>query len=118
MPRLSLIVITKNEEAAIARCLRSANFADEMVVFDHGSTDRTVEIARAEGARVTVTPDWPGFGPQKNRALQAAAGDWIPLHGGIATTYYFPLYHRGQQPTEYRKRQANYRLGAKQVKSG
>jgi glycosyltransferase involved in cell wall biosynthesis len=77
VPRLSLIVITKNEEAAIARCLRSANFADEIVVVDHASTDRTVEIARALRARVIVTPDWPGFGPQKNRALQEAAGDWV-----------------------------------------
>jgi glycosyltransferase involved in cell wall biosynthesis len=77
VPRLSLIVITKNEEAAIARCLRSADFADEMVVADHDSTDRTVEIARSLGAEVIVTPDWPGFGPQKNRALAQAKGDWI-----------------------------------------
>ncbi len=77
MPRLSLIVISKNEEAAIARCLRSANFADEVVVVDHESTDRTAEIARAHGARVVVTPDWPGFGPQKNRALDQATGDWV-----------------------------------------
>lgn len=77
MPRLSLIVITKNEEAAIARCLRSANFADEAVVVDHASTDRTAAIARAHGARVIVTPDWPGFGPQKNRALGHATGDWV-----------------------------------------
>jgi glycosyltransferase involved in cell wall biosynthesis len=77
VPRLSLIVITKNEEAAIARCLRSANFADEIVVVDHGSTDKTAEIARTQGARVSVTPDWPGFGPQKNRALGHATGDWV-----------------------------------------
>ena len=77
MPRLSLIVISKNEEAAIARCLRSANFADEIIVVDHASTDRTAAIARAEGARVIVTTDWPGFGPQKNRALQEATGDWV-----------------------------------------
>lgn len=77
MPRLSLIVITKNEEAAIARCLRSANFADEIVVVDHDSTDKTAEIARALGARVSVTPDWPGFGQQKNRALGHASGDWV-----------------------------------------
>jgi glycosyltransferase involved in cell wall biosynthesis len=77
VPRLSLIVITKNEEAAIARCLRSANFADEIVIVDHGSTDKTAEIARALGARVSVTPDWPGFGPQKNRALGHATGDWV-----------------------------------------
>jgi glycosyltransferase involved in cell wall biosynthesis len=77
VPRLSLIVITKNEEAAIARCLRSADFADEIIVIDHGSSDRTVEIARALGARAEVTGDWPGFGPQKNRALAMATGDWV-----------------------------------------
>jgi glycosyltransferase involved in cell wall biosynthesis len=77
VPRLSLIVITKNEEAAIARCLRSANFADEIVVLDHASSDKTAEIARALGARVIVTADWPGFGPQKNRALGHATGEWV-----------------------------------------
>jgi glycosyltransferase involved in cell wall biosynthesis len=77
VPRLSLIVITKNEEMAIARCLRSANFADEIVVVDGASTDKTAEIARTLGARVSVTPDWPGFGPQKNRALGHATGDWV-----------------------------------------
>jgi hypothetical protein len=77
MKRLSVIVITRNEAGNIALCLRSAQFADEMVVVDSGSTDRTVEIARALGAQVTCTPDWPGFGPQKNRALAAATGDWV-----------------------------------------
>ena len=47
MPSLSLIVITKNEEASIARCLSSLDFADDIVVVDSGSTDRTVELARA-----------------------------------------------------------------------
>src|SRR5947209_8644966 len=77
VPRLSLIVITKNEEAAIGRCLRSAGFADEMIVVDHGSTDKTTEIARSFGARVIDTPVWPGFGPQKNFALGRAMGDWV-----------------------------------------
>lgn len=77
LPRLSLIVIAKNEEASIGRCLRSAAFADEKVVVDNGSTDKTIEIARALGARVIETHDWPGFGPQKNRALKAASGDWV-----------------------------------------
>ena len=76
MPSLSLIVITKNEEHCIARCLRSVG-ADEVIVVDSGSTDRTVEIARASGARVVVTSDWPGYGPQKNRALELARGDWV-----------------------------------------
>jgi glycosyltransferase involved in cell wall biosynthesis len=77
VPRLSLIVIAKNEEAQIGRCLRSASFADEMVMVDNGSTDKTIEIARSLGAKVIVTPDWPGFGAQKNRALDAASGDWV-----------------------------------------
>lgn len=77
MPRLSLIVIARNEEASIERCLRSAAFADEIVLVDNNSTDRTVEIARSLGAKVVKSPDWPGFGPQKNRALDAASGDWV-----------------------------------------
>src|SRR5690606_12963737 len=44
---------------------------------DSGSTDTTCEIARAHGARVEVSADWPGFGPQKNRALDLATGDWV-----------------------------------------
>lgn len=74
---VSVIVITLNEEAAIGRCLASVAWADEIVVVDSGSTDRTVELARAAGARVTVTTDWPGFGRQKNRALDLATGDWV-----------------------------------------
>ncbi len=75
-PLLSVIVITKNEAHRIERCLRSVSFADELVVVDSGSTDATVALARACGARVTVT-DWPGFGPQKNRALALARGRWV-----------------------------------------
>lgn len=74
---LSAVVITKNEEAAIQRCLESVAWADEVVVLDSGSMDRTVDIAREMGAKVSVSADWPGFGPQKNRALAMASGDWI-----------------------------------------
>jgi glycosyltransferase involved in cell wall biosynthesis len=76
MPSLSLIVITKNEEHCIARCLSSVD-ADEIIVVDSGSVDRTVEIARESGARVIVTSDWPGYGPQKSRALELASSDWV-----------------------------------------
>lgn len=76
-PKLSLIVITKNEEAAIGRCLGSVPCADEIIVVDSGSSDRTVEIAESLGAKVIVTPDWPGFGPQKARALALAQGQWV-----------------------------------------
>lgn len=74
---LSVIVITKDEEQAIGRCLGSVRWADEIIVVDSGSTDRTVDICRELGAQVQVTADWPGFGPQKNRALALAQGDWV-----------------------------------------
>lgn len=76
MRRLSVTVIAKNEEDNIERCLRAVPFADEIVVLDSGSTDRTVEIARQCGARVEIT-DWPGHVRQKQRAVDAATHDWI-----------------------------------------
>jgi glycosyltransferase involved in cell wall biosynthesis len=75
--QLSVIVITRNERANIADCLLSVDFADEVVVVDNASTDGTAEIAKSLGAKVTVQSDWPGFGPQKNRALDLACGDWV-----------------------------------------
>ncbi|RWK59678.1 MAG: glycosyltransferase family 2 protein [Mesorhizobium sp.] len=77
VPALSVIIISRNEEACIARCLRSVHFADEIVVLDNNSTDQTRDIASGLGARVLITLDWPGFGAQKNRALAAATGDWV-----------------------------------------
>jgi glycosyltransferase involved in cell wall biosynthesis len=73
---LSVIIITKNEEASIGACLASVSWADEVVVVDSGSTDRTIEICRGFTDKITST-DWPGFGPQKNRALEIATGDWV-----------------------------------------
>lgn len=75
--KLSAIIITKNSGATIRRCVESVAWADEIVVVDSGSTDRTLEICRELGAAVHVTADWPGHGPQKNRALALAGGDWI-----------------------------------------
>jgi glycosyltransferase involved in cell wall biosynthesis len=75
--RLSVIVITHNESANLRACLASVAFADETIVVDSGSTDDTVAIARDCGAQVLQTPDWPGFGAQKNRALALATGDWV-----------------------------------------
>ena len=74
---LSVVVITRNEQAAIRRCLESVAWADEIVVLDAGSSDDTARIARECGARVHIAADWPGFGPQKNRALALATGDWV-----------------------------------------
>ena len=77
MPSLSVIIITKNEAANIRACLESVAWADEIVVVDSGSADDTVNICKAMGARVYVHPDWPGFGPQKNRALSYATKEWV-----------------------------------------
>jgi glycosyltransferase involved in cell wall biosynthesis len=78
MPTLpfSLVVITHNEAANIARCLDSVPFAAEKVIVDSGSTDDTVAIAQAHGARV-VHQDWLGFGPQRNFATTQSSHDWI-----------------------------------------
>jgi glycosyltransferase involved in cell wall biosynthesis len=74
---LSVIVITRNEAAVIARCLESVAWADEIIVMDAASTDGTPDIARKLKAKVNATADWPGFGAQKNRALTLATGDWV-----------------------------------------
>ncbi|MEE2763355.1 MAG: glycosyltransferase family 2 protein [Pseudomonadota bacterium] len=74
---LSATIITKNEEDHIADCLVSVRqIADEIIVLDSGSTDNTVEIAKQYADHVEVT-DWPGFGIQKQRALEKATGDWV-----------------------------------------
>lgn len=75
--RVSTIIITKNAGTMIRRCLESVAWADETIVVDSGSTDDTAEICRELGVKLVVTDDWPGFGAQKNRALDAANGDWV-----------------------------------------
>jgi glycosyltransferase involved in cell wall biosynthesis len=78
MPTLSVILITRNEEANLADCLASLEgIAQQIVVVDTNSSDRTVEIAQTHGAVIAQPLDWPGFGPQKNRALALATGDWV-----------------------------------------
>ena len=75
-PKISAAVITFNEEEKIADCLKSLSFADEFVVVDSHSTDKTREIALAMGAKV-IERDWPGHVAQKNFALSAADGEWV-----------------------------------------
>jgi len=76
MAKLSVIIITKNEEANVRACLGSVIWADEIIVVDSGSKDGTVEICRELGARVHEH-EWQGFGIQKNRALSYATHEWV-----------------------------------------
>ena len=78
---LSIVIITFNEEANLGRTLASvqplvADGKGEIIVVDSGSTDRTVEIARAHGAKVFVE-EWKGYAAQKNSAIDKAEGDYI-----------------------------------------
>jgi glycosyltransferase involved in cell wall biosynthesis len=75
-PMLSVAIITKNEEANLARTLASVQFADEIVILDSASTDRTVEIARSFHAHV-YDEAWKGFAGSKNSAIEKCTGTWI-----------------------------------------
>ncbi len=78
MPRLSLCVIARDEEADIGRCLDSARaVVDEIVVVDTGSKDRTREVARERGARVIDFAWIDDFSAARNVSIEAATGDWI-----------------------------------------
>ena len=75
-PRVSIVVITLDEEDHLRRCLESVAWADEIVVVDAESHDKTVQIARDFTDRVISRP-WAGFATQKNFAVEQATGDWV-----------------------------------------
>lgn len=74
--KLSAVIITKNEQDWIENCLKSVNFADQIIVVDCGSTDKTLEICRKYKAEI-FSHEWEGFSAQKNFALTKAGGDWV-----------------------------------------
>ena len=77
MATLSVVIVAKNEERIIGRTLDAVRtIADEMLVVDSGSEDKTIEIASGKGARV-VHQDWLGYAGQKNFALSLAKADWL-----------------------------------------
>ena len=77
MPTLSVAIITLNEEANLARTLASVQFADEIVILDSGSTDRTLEIARSFPNTKAFIEPWKGFASQKNSAIKKCTGAWV-----------------------------------------
>jgi glycosyltransferase involved in cell wall biosynthesis len=75
---VSVFIITKNEGDRLGRTLQAITcLADEVIVVDSGSTDNTVAIAEAAGARVIVNAPFPGYGPQKRFAEEACRNDWV-----------------------------------------
>lgn len=74
--QLSVAVITKNEEEKLPDCLKSVSFADDIVVVDSGSMDKTVEIAENFGCRVFIE-EWKGYGPQKNSTIDRCKHEWV-----------------------------------------
>ena len=76
MEKLSVTIITKNEEKNIARCLESVKWADEIIVLDTSSTDRTVEICRQYTDQIFCV-DWHGYGKQKNLCADRTSHNWV-----------------------------------------
>lgn len=116
-PKISLIVITRNEEELIGQCLNSAAaFCDELIVVDSFSTDRTAEIARGLGARVFERP-FEGYIAQKQFALEQAGGEWVfSLDADEQATWELgseirATLARPQAAAGYRVRRVLYHLG-------
>jgi glycosyltransferase involved in cell wall biosynthesis len=78
-PTLSIAMIARNEEKNLPRTLESVRWADEIVIVDSGSVDRTPEIAREFGAHHSFNRDFKGFSAQKTLAIEKCASDWIFL---------------------------------------
>ncbi len=74
---LSVAIITKNEEENLADCLETVKWADEIVILDSGSTDKTIEIAKEYTDKVFINKDWQGFGIQRQRLQELVSGDWV-----------------------------------------
>ena len=77
LPTLCIGILTLNEAHRIAQCIQSASFADQVLVIDSGSSDRTREIAEELGAQVHAYSAWQGFAEQRNRLLSHVKTDYV-----------------------------------------
>lgn len=117
MIQISLVVIARDEEKDIARCLDSVPFAAEKIVVDSGSLDQTRVIAEKHGARVVNQP-FLGFGPQKRLAVSLARYDWIlsldadeALSEDAQNEIKQNLLEVNAQPAAYRLSRLSYYMG-------
>ncbi|MFQ5452734.1 MAG: glycosyltransferase family 2 protein [Candidatus Zixiibacteriota bacterium] len=76
MKLVSVVIITKNEEKNITRCLDSVKWADDIIIIDSHSNDRTIEIVQKYDARI-FTPEWRGYGAAKKEGVRYAVNEWI-----------------------------------------
>lgn len=76
MPKISAVILTKNEAENLPRCLESLHWVDEILVLDSESTDQTMAVAQKFGAKTHQLP-WEGFGKQKQKGVELASGDWV-----------------------------------------
>ena len=117
--KLSAIIITKNEEDVIVDCIKSVAFADEIIVIDSGSTDKTAALAKKQGAHVVDHP-FKNFADQRTFGMKQAKGDWIlyidadervseELRNGIERITNYEL--RITEYDAYRIQRKNYYLG-------
>ena len=74
--KISVVIITKNEEAKIEACLQSVEWADEIIVIDSGSTDRTIEMCHSHTNLIFVE-SWEGYGAQKNKGIARSSCEWV-----------------------------------------
>lgn len=78
MKKISVIILTRNEEANIVDCLESVAWADEIVIVDNDSTDRTVELVKKFGVKKIIkSPMGNNFADHRNLGAQAASGEWL-----------------------------------------
>ncbi len=77
MNTISIIVIVKNAEEFVEKALKSAIWANEIIILDSGSTDKTIEIAKKYTKHINVSKIWLGFGVQRQNAQKLASSDWI-----------------------------------------
>jgi len=75
--KISVAIICKNEESRIRQCLESVRWADEIVVVDSGSTDKTLDVVAEYTDNIFVNSVWPGFGLQKKLAVDKTSNDWV-----------------------------------------